>query len=86
KAALRMDFVRELANGEFTSKEQAVSRARALGYDLGLPYIALAGSPENLRELFGRRNPKHGSYTEWSKSMVAYIEEEIHYAAHAMKR
>lgn len=86
KAALRMDFVRELANGEFTTKEQAASRARALGYDLELPYIGLAGSPENLRELFGRRKPDHSSYTEWSKSMIAYIEEEIHYAAHAMKR
>lgn len=86
KAALRMDFVRELANGEFTSKEQAASRARALGYDLDLSYISLAGYPENLRELFERRTPDDSSYTDWSKSMIAYIEEEIYYAAHAMKR
>lgn len=86
KAALRMDFVRELGNGEFTSKEQAASRARALGYDLELPYISLAGSPENFRELFERKKNGYSSFTEWSKSMVAYIEEEVHYAAHAMKR
>ncbi|MBT2583377.1 PucR family transcriptional regulator [Planococcus sp. ISL-109] len=86
KAALRMDFVRELAHGEFSSKEQAASRARALGYDLDLAYVSLAGYPENFRELFEKRAPGDNSYTDWSKSMIAYIEEEIYYAAHAMKR
>lgn len=86
KAALRMDFVRELANGEFTSADQAASRARSLGYDLGLSYISIVGYPENFRELFDRRTKDDNSYPDWSKNMIAYIEEEIYYAAHAMKR
>lgn len=86
KAALRMDFVRELANGEFATKEQAASRARTLGYDLEHSYIAIAGQPENFRDLFRKRTPDGSTFTEWSNNMIAYIEEEMHYAAHSMNR
>lgn len=86
KVKLRSDFVQELSKGEFISSEQANSRANLLGYNLKLPYISIVGIPENLEELFGKRKQKSGSYQQWLEGMVSYIEEEVYYAAYALKR
>lgn len=86
KVRLRSDFVQELAKGEFYSWDQAVSRAKLLGYNLHLPYICIVGFPENLDLLFQKRKKEYDSYLHWLDHMIRYIEEEIYYAAQSLKR
>ena len=86
KINLRSDFVQEVAKGEFVSADQALSRAKLLGYNLDLPYISLIGYPENFKELFEKRKQDYDSYTQWTESMIRYIEEEIYFAAQSLKR
>ncbi|MGG1572064.1 PucR family transcriptional regulator [Fictibacillus sp. NRS-1165] len=83
---LRSDFVQELAKGEFSSREQAESRAKLLGFNLKLSYICIAGYPENLELLFKKRKQHYDSYAHWLDSMIRYIEEEINYAAQSLKK
>lgn len=86
KINLRSDFVQELAKGNFISSEQAYARAKLLGYNLKLPFISIVGFPENLEELFQRREKDYDSFGQWLESMIHYIEEEIHYAAKSLNR
>ncbi|MFH7818056.1 PucR family transcriptional regulator [Neobacillus thermocopriae] len=79
-------FINELINGEFTSWEQANSRAEIVGYDLSLPYICIIGAPENLRELFRKRRLEEKTYKQWHESMIHYIKEEIFYAAQSLNK
>lgn len=79
-------FINELINGEFTSWEQANSRAEIVGYDLSLPYICIIGAPENLRELFQKRKLEEKTYKQWHESMIHYIKEEIFYAAQSLNK
>ncbi|MCQ6267619.1 PucR family transcriptional regulator ligand-binding domain-containing protein [Fictibacillus sp. WQ 8-8] len=83
---LRSDFVQELAKGEFSSREQAESRAKLLGFNIKLPYVCIAGYPENLELLFKKRKQHYDSYEHWLDSMIRYIEEEIYYAAQSLKK
>lgn len=86
KVNLRSDFVQELTKGEFTSSEQAHSRAALLGYDLTVPYISVIGCLENLEELFEKRKKADDSLAQWTEGMVGYIEEEVFYSARSLKR
>ena len=86
KINLRSDFVQELATGEFVSADQALARAKLLGYNLDLPYICLVGSPENFKDLFEKRKKDYDSYVQWTESMIRYIEEEIYFAAQSLNR
>ncbi|ANU11782.1 PucR family transcriptional regulator [Planococcus antarcticus DSM 14505] len=86
KMSLRSDFVQEVATGGFISAEKAFSRAKLLGYNLDLPYICLVGFPENFKEMFEKRKQDYHSYTQWTESMIRYIEEEIYFAAQSLKR
>ncbi|RNF39059.1 PucR family transcriptional regulator [Planococcus salinus] len=86
KISMRSDFVHELAKGSFTTADEANSRAKMLGYDLQLPYTCIIGYPENFKELFEKRKREYDSFTQWTESMVRYIEEEILYAAKSLKR
>ncbi|MDM5198101.1 PucR family transcriptional regulator ligand-binding domain-containing protein [Fictibacillus enclensis] len=83
---LRSDFIQELAKGEFTSDEQAESRAKLLGFNLKVPYVCIAGYPENLELLFKKRKQYDLSYEHWLDSMIRYIEEEIYYAAGSLEK
>lgn len=86
KINLRSDFVQEVAKGGFVSTDQALSRAKLLGYNLDLPYVSLIGYPENFKELFEKRKQDYDSYTQWTESMIRYVEEEIYFAAQSLKR
>lgn len=86
KLLMYASFIKELINGEFTSLEQADSRAEIVGYNLKLPYICIIGAPENLKTLFQKRKLNEGSYRLWSESMVHYIKEEIYYAAQSLNK
>ncbi|PPA69380.1 PucR family transcriptional regulator [Jeotgalibacillus proteolyticus] len=86
KMRLRSDFVQELAKGAFVSDEQAYTRAKLLGYNLKLPYVCVAGMPENLKELFEKQHQSVHSYEQWLENMLLYIEEEVFYAAQSLKR
>lgn len=86
KLSLRSDFVQEIATGDAASVDQALSRARLLGYNLDLSYSCLVGSPDNFKELFEKHKKNHTSYVQWTESMVRYIEEEIYFAAQSLKR
>jgi PucR family transcriptional regulator, purine catabolism regulatory protein len=86
KVRLRSDFVLELAEGNVHSWDQANSRARLLGYNLRLPYFCIVGYPENLQKVFAKKKKQTGSFEDWLKSMIRYIEEEIYYAAQSLKR
>lgn len=82
---LRSDFIWELAQGHFTSYEHANSRAKALGYNLDLPYVCIVGYPENLKELYTKRN-QQTSFNQWLQNMIRYIEEEVIYAGKSLNR
>lgn len=86
KTNLRSDFVQEVAKGGFFSTDQALSRAKLLGYNLDFPYICLIGFPENFKELFEKRKQDYNSYSQWTENMNRYIEEEIYFAAQSLKR
>ncbi|WP_257350909.1 PucR family transcriptional regulator [Pseudalkalibacillus decolorationis] len=86
KMRLRIDFVQELAKGEFHSFDQTNSRAKLLGYNLNLPYICMVGFPENLKTLFKKSEQDYQSYDHWLESMLRYIEEEIVYAGQSLGR
>jgi purine catabolism regulator len=83
---LRSDFIWELAQGHFSSVEQANSRAKSLGYNLNLPYVSIVGYPENLTELYTKRNQHDHSFHHWKQNMIRYIEEEVIYAGKSLKR
>lgn len=86
KNKLRSDFIQELAKGEYPTFEQAHSKAKALGYNIKLPYLCIVGRPENLKFLFQKRKKDYDSYEQWFDQMIHYIEEEFFYAAHSLKR
>jgi PucR family transcriptional regulator, purine catabolism regulatory protein len=86
KLLLHDSFIKELIKGEFTSLEQAVSRAEIVGYNLKLPYICIIGAPENLKTLFQTRNIDEGAYQQWTESMIHYLKEEIYYAANSLNK
>jgi PucR family transcriptional regulator, purine catabolism regulatory protein len=86
KLMLHASFIKELINGEFTSLEQACSRAEIVGYDLDLPYICIIGAPENLHDLFQKRKLDSKAFKQWNESMIHYIKEEIFYAAQSLEK
>jgi PucR family transcriptional regulator, purine catabolism regulatory protein len=86
KLLLHASFIKELINGEFTSLEQADSRADIVGYNLKLPYVCIIGAPENLKMLFQTRNLDEGAYQQWTESMIHYLKEEIYYAAKSLNK
>ncbi|MGG1675720.1 PucR family transcriptional regulator [Neobacillus sp. NRS-1170] len=86
KLLLHTSFIKELINGEFTSLEQADSRAEIVGYNLKVPYISIIGAPENLKTLFQKRKLDVGAYPLWLESMIHYIKEEIYYAAQSLNK
>nr|WP_263327250.1 PucR family transcriptional regulator [Neobacillus sp. Marseille-Q6967] len=86
KLLLHASFIKELINGEFTSLEQADSRAEIVGYNLKLPYICIIGATENLKALFRKRKLEEGAYQLWLESMIHYIKEEIYYAAQSLNK
>ncbi|MBM4763278.1 PucR family transcriptional regulator [Bacillus sp. B15-48] len=86
KLRLRSDFVNDLANGKIHTWNEAISRARLLGYQLKTPYFCIVGYPENLQQLFKKQKTKEEPYEVWLESMVRYIEEEILYAAQSLNR
>jgi purine catabolism regulator len=43
ESRLRDDFVFELAQGEIRSRDEAISKASLLGYDLTVPYVCIVG-------------------------------------------
>jgi purine catabolism regulator len=86
KLLLHASFIKELINGDFTSLDQAISRAEMVGFDLKLPYLCIIGAPENLKELFKKRKLDEEDYQQWADSMIHYIKEEIFYAAQSLKK
>lgn len=85
EAKLKDHFVWQLAKDQFQSDELMLTRARKLGYDLELPYTAIVGLPENLKDIFNEEVAS-ASYMEWTQSMVHYIEEEVLHTAKSIKR
>ena len=76
---LRDDFVWNLAKGETPSWEAVLSRAKALGYKVTLPYVCTVGLIENLRQLYERHPSDDVSYEHWRHNIMRYTEEQIHH-------
>ncbi|WP_152657933.1 PucR family transcriptional regulator [Oceanobacillus sp. CFH 90083] len=83
---LRSDFVEELAKGRFRNAEEASLRASPLGYAVQRSYVCIIAQPEKLQEIYEHRNKALGSYKPWERAMLRYLEEELVYAAQALKQ
>lgn len=83
EARLRDDFVADLSQG--TPSEKMKAKAKGIGYNIAIPYLAIVGMPHNLEEMYTRAS-QVASYSEWLLSMVHYMEGEIYYAGTAIER
>ncbi|UTR10442.1 PucR family transcriptional regulator ligand-binding domain-containing protein [Evansella sp. LMS18] len=83
---LREDFVWNLARGQMGTWSNVLSRSKALGYDIELPYQCISGTPENLKELYNEIGKKEQSYRDWLQSMIHFIEDEIYYTGESIQR
>ncbi|WP_088102135.1 PucR family transcriptional regulator [Halalkalibacter urbisdiaboli] len=73
---LRDDFVLSLAKGTIQSYELVLSRAKSLGYQISLPYVALVASPENLDEIFNYQKENRMSHDHWMSEQIRCLEAE----------
>ncbi|MFK3935960.1 PucR family transcriptional regulator [Alkalihalobacillus sp. NPDC078783] len=79
QAKVKNHFVWELAKDLFRSVEEMQSRAKALGYHLDLPYVAIVGYPDVTHSFFGDT-----AHDAWSVSLEHYVEKEVNHVARSI--
>ncbi|WP_051302336.1 PucR family transcriptional regulator [Salibacterium aidingense] len=82
---LKDDFVWSLAKGKFESKDNALSRAKSLGYNLNIPYLCIAAQPDNFKQLYDKSTSSSLSYEKWQKQIGDFMEEEVLHAGRTMQ-
>lgn len=83
---LKDDFIWSLAKGEFQSWDMALSRAKSLNYNIGLPYVCILGYPENLEAIYRKIKKDKPSYEHWIYSTIHSIEELIFQVGKTLQR
>lgn len=73
---LRDDFVWELSRGAIATKEAMLSRAKSLGYQINLPYLALVAKAEQIEQSFRAMSHVTISFDHWLHECIRYMEEE----------
>ncbi|WP_185819581.1 PucR family transcriptional regulator [Salibacterium salarium] len=81
---LKDDFVWSLAKGKFESKDNALSRAKSLGYNLNIPYLCIVAKPENFHYLFENDSSQNISFENWRKLIGEMMEEEVNHTGRTM--
>ncbi|WP_185819612.1 PucR family transcriptional regulator [Salibacterium salarium] len=81
---LKDDFVWSLAKGKFESKDNALSRAKSLGYNLNIPYLCIVAKPENLQSLYEKDLSQNISFENWRKHLGETMEEEVTHTGRTM--
>lgn len=79
QAKVKNHFVWELAKDLIRSDEERQSRAKALGYHLDVPYVAIVGYPDSTHSFFGNH-----SRDAWSVSLEHYVEKEVDHVARSI--
>lgn len=78
---VRQDFIWSLAKGELADWDEVLRRARPLGYDMTLNYVALAGAIDNLDGLYQKSQtvfrplPKEQWLDELTRTVLKSIRE-----------
>lgn len=83
---LRGDFVWNLATGQRDSWDRVLSQAKALDYELMLPYVCILGLPENFNELAEQKSPDPLFHQHWLQGSILSVEKQLHEAAKALHR
>ncbi|MCM2675651.1 PucR family transcriptional regulator [Alkalicoccobacillus plakortidis] len=85
EAKVKDHFVWELAKDHFHTNEEMLTRAQTLGYNLELPYVAIVGYPNDMKQMF-QSGESSATQNDWMRSMAHYIEEEVLHVAKSIKR
>lgn len=85
ESRMKNEFLINLAMGEQMTTEHIESHAEFFRYELDVPYICLAGFPENLKQLRMLTGVKQTSKTDL-EHMSSYIKDGMLYAAESIQR